>query len=90
MYVQQVQSYDIQYSVSQVLTQGSLNAILIERLIFVALITTMARSQWGDIILIMHQYGYHPQQGRSIHSSCQLESFANDVNDKQIHMPRGL
>jgi hypothetical protein len=58
-YVRQVQSHDIQYSVSQasrrkkvlssievpmeasqVLTQGSSNAIRIERLIFVALITT--------------------------------------------------
>jgi hypothetical protein len=38
----------------------------------------------------MHQYAYHPQQGRSIHSSCQLESFANDVNDKFIHIPGGL
>jgi hypothetical protein len=25
-----------------------------------------------------------------IHSSCQLESFANDVNDKSIHIPGGL
>jgi hypothetical protein len=50
----------------------------------------VARSQRGDVILIMHQYAYHPQQGRSIHSSCQLESFANDVNDKSIHIPGGL
>jgi hypothetical protein len=50
----------------------------------------LARSQWGDVILIMHQYAYHPQQGRSIHSSCQLESFANDGNDKLIHIPGGL
>jgi hypothetical protein len=60
---------------SQVLTQGSLNAILIKQLIFVAS-GAVARSQWGDVILIMHQYAYHLQQGRSIHSSCQLESFA--------------
>jgi hypothetical protein len=38
----------------------------------------------------MHQYAYHPQQGRSIHSSYQLESFANNVNDKSIHIPGGL
>jgi hypothetical protein len=50
----------------------------------------VARSQRGDVLLIMHQYAYHPQQGRSIHSSCQLESFANDVNDKSIHVPGGL
>ena len=50
----------------------------------------LARSQWGDVILIMHQYAYHPQQGRLIHASCQLESFANDGNDKLIHIPGGL
>ncbi len=50
----------------------------------------VARSQWGGVILIMHQYPYHPQQGRSIHSSCRLESFANDGNDKMIHIPGGL
>jgi hypothetical protein len=50
----------------------------------------VARSQQGDVIVIMHQYAYHPQQGKSIHSSCQLESFANDVNDKSIHVPGGL
>jgi hypothetical protein len=33
---------------------------------------------------------HHPQQGRSIHSSCQLESFADDVNDKSIRIPGGL
>jgi hypothetical protein len=49
----------------------------------------VARSQRGDVILIMHQYAYHPQQGRSIHSACQLESFANDVNDKSIHILGG-
>ena len=50
----------------------------------------VARSQRGDVIVIMHQCACHPQQGRSIHSSCQLESFANDVNDKLIHTPGGL
>jgi hypothetical protein len=38
----------------------------------------------------MHQYAYHLQQGRSIHSSCQLDSFANDGNDKLIHITGGL
>jgi hypothetical protein len=38
----------------------------------------------------MNQCAYHPQQGRSIHSSCQLEAFNNDVNDKSIHIPGGL
>jgi hypothetical protein len=50
----------------------------------------VARSQRGDVILIIHQYTYHLQQGRLIHSSCQLESFANDVIDKSIHIPGGL
>ncbi len=44
----------------------------------------------GDVILIMHQYAYHPQQGRLIPSSCQLESFADDGNNKLIHIPGGL
>jgi hypothetical protein len=30
----------------------------------------VARCQRGNVILIMHQYTYHLQQGRSIHSSC--------------------
>jgi hypothetical protein len=37
----------------------------------------VARSHRGDVILIIHQYVYHLQQGKSIRSSCQLESFAN-------------
>jgi hypothetical protein len=35
----------------------------------------------------MRQYAYHPQQGRLIHSPCQLEYLANDGNDKLIHIP---
>ena len=50
----------------------------------------VARSQQGGVILIMPQYAYHLQQGRSIHSSCQLESFANDGNNKLNHdIPQG-
>ena len=40
----------------------------------------IVRSQRGEVVAIFNQYAYHPAQGRSIHSSCQLESFANDVN----------
>jgi hypothetical protein len=47
----------------------------------------VARSQRGDVILIMHQYAYHLQQERLIHYPCQLESLANDGNDKLIHIP---
>jgi hypothetical protein len=37
----------------------------------------------------MNQCACHPQQGWSIHSSCQLEAFNNDANDKSIHIPGG-
>jgi hypothetical protein len=47
----------------------------------------VARSQPGDVILIMQHYAYHAQQGRLIHSPCQLESLANDGNNKLIHIP---
>jgi hypothetical protein len=50
----------------------------------------IVRSQRGEVVAIFNQYAYHPTQGRSIHSSCQLESFANDVNDRSIHTPGGL
>jgi hypothetical protein len=50
----------------------------------------IVRSQRGEVIAIFNQYAYHPAQGRSIHSSCQLEFFANDVNDRSIHTPGGL
>jgi hypothetical protein len=50
-------------------------------------ITAVARSQPGDVILLMRQYTYHPQQGRLIHSPYQLEYLANDGNDKLIHIP---
>jgi hypothetical protein len=47
----------------------------------------VARSQPGDVILLMCQYAYHPQQGRLAHSPYQLEYLANDGNDKLIHIP---
>ena len=40
-------------------------------------------SQRGDVIAIMHQYAYMGE-GKTIHSSCQLEHFKNDVNDKSL------
>ena len=30
----------------------------------------VAKTQRGKVVIIMHQYVYHPQQGRYIHSSC--------------------
>jgi hypothetical protein len=50
----------------------------------------VVRSQPGDAILLMRQYTYHQQQGRLIHSPCQLESLANDGNGKLIHIPGRL
>ena len=44
----------------------------------------------GGVAAIFNQYAYHPSQGRSIYSSCPLESFADDVNDRSIHIPGGL
>jgi hypothetical protein len=120
-YVQEVQSHDILYSVSQascrkkssLIDQGANGGIagvdtrVIEphphqtvdvhgfknhEITSIPIVTAgaVARSQRGDVILILHQYTYHPQQGGSIHSSCRLESFANDVNGKSIQILGGL
>jgi hypothetical protein len=40
----------------------------------------VVNSQRGPVIAILHQYAY-TGKGRSIHSSCQLESYNNKVND---------
>jgi hypothetical protein len=47
----------------------------------------VARSQPGGVILLMHQYKYHPQQGRLIRSPYQLEYQDNDGNNQLIHIP---
>jgi hypothetical protein len=56
---------------------------------FIPIVTAraVARSQPADIILLMPQYAYHPQQGRLIHSPYQLESLASDGDDKLIRIP---
>ena len=46
-------------------------------------------SQRGDVIAIMHQYAYLGE-GKTIHSSGQLEMFKNDVNDKSLKVSGGL
>ena len=46
-------------------------------------------SQRGPVIAIMHQYAYIGD-GKTIHSSGQLEWYKNDVNDKSLHVPGGL
>ena len=49
----------------------------------------VVHTQHGDVIAILHQYAWHGQ-GKTIHSSGQLESFHNDVNDKSIKVPGGF
>ena len=46
-------------------------------------------SQRGPVIAIMHQYAYMGN-GKTIHSSGQLEWYKNDVNDKSLHISGGL
>jgi len=46
-------------------------------------------TQYGPIIAILHQYAY-TGQGKTIHSSGQLEWYKNDVNDKSIKVAGGL
>ena len=46
-------------------------------------------SQRGNVIAIMHQYAYLGE-GKTIHSSGQLEWFKNDVNDKSLKISGGL
>ena len=46
-------------------------------------------SQPEQFIAIFHQYAY-TGKGKSIHSSLQLESFKQDVNDKSIKVTGGL
>lgn len=49
----------------------------------------VAPSQRGDVIVIMHQYAYIGE-GKTIHSSAQLEHYKNDVNDKSLKVSGGL
>ena len=37
----------------------------------------------GEVILIMHQYAYHPKYA-TIHSSAQIEYYKNVVDDRSI------
>ena len=46
-------------------------------------------SQRGEVIAIMHQYAYLGE-GKTIHSSGQLEMYKNNVNDKSLKVPGGL
>ena len=43
----------------------------------------VAKSNYGDVLVVLHQYAYHGQ-GRTIHSSPQMESFGIKVDDKSI------
>lgn len=46
-------------------------------------------TQKGPVIFIMHQYAYIGQ-GKTIHSSAQLESYKLDVDDRSRKIPGGL
>ena len=45
-------------------------------------------SQRGEVLVILHQYAYVPQ-GKTIHSSIQLESFKNKVDDRSTKVAGG-
>jgi len=47
------------------------------------------KTQHGPAIVILHQYAY-TGQGKTIHSSAQLEWYKNDVNDKSMKVAGGL
>jgi len=47
------------------------------------------KTQHGPAIAILHQYAY-TGQGKTIHSSGQLEWYKNNVNDKSIKVAGGL
>jgi len=47
------------------------------------------KAQHGPAIVILHQYAY-TGQGKTIHSSGQLEWYKNNVIDKSIKVARGL
>ena len=49
----------------------------------------VVQSQRGPVIAIMHQYAY-TGQGKTIHSSAQLEHFRNQVHDKSLKVEGGL
>jgi hypothetical protein len=45
-------------------------------------------TQRGEVLLVLHQYAHVPQ-GRTIHSSIQLESFGNKVDDRSVKLKQG-
>jgi hypothetical protein len=46
-------------------------------------------TQKGHVVAIMHQYAWLGR-GSSIHSSCQIDSYHIDVNDKSIQISGGF
>ena len=49
----------------------------------------VVQSQKGDIIVIMNQYAHVPQNGKTIHSAIQLESFGTKVDDRSLKLKQG-
>jgi hypothetical protein len=48
----------------------------------------VAKTQHGEVIVIMHQYAY-TGAGKTIHSSAQLEWYKNNINGKSIKVAGG-
>ncbi len=48
----------------------------------------VVKTQHGPAIAILHQYAY-TGQGKTIHSSGQLEWYKNDINDKSVKVAGG-
>ena len=46
----------------------------------------VVQSQKGDIIVIINQYVHVPQNGKTIHSAIQLESFGTKVDDRLLKL----
>jgi len=57
----------------------------------IPIVTTrgVVTTQHGPIVTILHQYAY-TGQGKTIHSSSQLEWYKNDVNNKSIKVSGGM
>ncbi len=50
----------------------------------------VAKSQKGNVIVILHQYAY-TGHGSTIHLLPQIEQhYGNNINDRSVHFPNGL
>ena len=49
----------------------------------------VVQANCGEVIIIMHQYTHVPQNGKTIHSAIQLESFGTNVDDQSLKLKQG-